>query len=617
MSLTNDIPTKLRIPAQLALDAKSVVTSLSQLQTLGSNNNLAYTYFKGMLVYCAEDNSFYMWRPAEVGDPPGTLAANFTYPNGIVSEDGVIYSNAAYNFFKVTYITLENLAQLVQMENIGGGSGLFKQFNPATNKFEFYTIASESIQISLVDNVYKLELPSAGVEGAIPSLRANQDFSPTYQDFLNYYTNVYLVEGGIPLANGDPFEYKGEGSQVKPYTNTRTFTFGQPGTIPTITPDSAIDNLLEAYVGTGTKAAPENVGKQLIIEESVNSYSFNNDFNYSRLFLKVRENLNCTTSNLLVDLDDALIFDNDNDSVTIDISTDKILQFDDSLGFNNSGNSNSSVTPFSTGKTIVFPGEGKIYSSYDGPDVLTRYILNGEGNFNDSNLHYQIKSIISAEKQGVYKSKNFNRIDFYNAIQSGRFLGTVNTDLKAFHMEGGQVRFFEKGSIYIGSETSGRLYGVTFEPTGDGIGFSVFSLNSATVSGSCNYAFVKLNNENVSFYGYNSPSGNGFRTVTLGTETVINGLFKNFGIDKWSLELKNCIFSYTGINFDEVDLTQGNNVSSVNYLGNLIVESLVVFPYRRDGGSNTVGNLFLPKYSKFINQNGSLVESEWYVDVML
>ena len=50
MSLTNDIPTKLRVPAQLALDAKSVVTTLSELQTLGTNNNLAYTYYKGMEV---------------------------------------------------------------------------------------------------------------------------------------------------------------------------------------------------------------------------------------------------------------------------------------------------------------------------------------------------------------------------------------------------------------------------------------------------------------------------------------------------------------------------------------------------------------------------------------
>ena len=76
-------------------------------------------------------------------------------------------------------------------------------------------------------------------------------------------------------------------------------------------------------------------------------------------------------------------------------------------------------------------------------------------------------------------------------------------------------------------------------------------------------------------------------------------------------------FSYTGVDFDQVDFTQGNNVSSINYFGNIIIESLVKYPYRRDGGSNTVGNLFLPKGSKFLNQNGSMIESEWYVDIML
>lgn len=102
MSLTNDIPTKLRVPAQLALDAKSVVTTLSQLQTLGTNNNLAYTYYKGMEVLCSENLKVYMWRPVEEEEAGGTLASNFIYPNNIVSEDGVDYSNTAYNFFEIS-----------------------------------------------------------------------------------------------------------------------------------------------------------------------------------------------------------------------------------------------------------------------------------------------------------------------------------------------------------------------------------------------------------------------------------------------------------------------------------------------------------------------------------
>ena len=102
MSLTNNIPTKLRVPAQLALDAKSVVTTLSELQTLGTNNNLAYTYYKGMEVLCSENLGIYRWRPVKEGETGGTLPSNFTYPAGIVSEDGVVYSNIAYNFFEIS-----------------------------------------------------------------------------------------------------------------------------------------------------------------------------------------------------------------------------------------------------------------------------------------------------------------------------------------------------------------------------------------------------------------------------------------------------------------------------------------------------------------------------------
>ena len=125
MSLSNDIPTKLRVPAQLALDAKSVVTTLSQLETLGTNNNLAYTYYKGMTVLCSENLEEYMWRPVNEGETGGTLPSNFTYPAGIVSEDGVVYSNIAYNFFKETTLTVENLTELVQINNVGEGEDIY------------------------------------------------------------------------------------------------------------------------------------------------------------------------------------------------------------------------------------------------------------------------------------------------------------------------------------------------------------------------------------------------------------------------------------------------------------------------------------------------------------
>ena len=123
MSLTNDIPTKLRVPAQLALDAKSVVTTLSELQTLGTNNNLAYTYYKGMKVLCSENLKVYMWRPVEEEETGGTLASNFTYPNNIVSEDGVDYSNTAYNFFEISLTGPQGIQGIQGIQGEPGPAG--------------------------------------------------------------------------------------------------------------------------------------------------------------------------------------------------------------------------------------------------------------------------------------------------------------------------------------------------------------------------------------------------------------------------------------------------------------------------------------------------------------
>ena len=158
MSLTNDIPTKLRVPAQLALDAKTVVTSLSQLQTLGTNNNLAYTYYKGMEVLCSENLGIYRWRPVNEGETGGTLPSNFTYPAGIVSEDGVVYSNIAYNFFKETTLTVENLIGLVQIMNVGIGAGVYKDTTGLVHNLK--TLISSNSSVIITENATTIDLKS-------------------------------------------------------------------------------------------------------------------------------------------------------------------------------------------------------------------------------------------------------------------------------------------------------------------------------------------------------------------------------------------------------------------------------------------------------------------------
>jgi hypothetical protein len=96
----NNIPAGLKVPTQTPLDAKVHVASQAVLSNLGTSNNLAFTYYEGMIVYCVAEKTRWEWR--EVGGT-GTklLVTDFTYPNNLV-VDGVTYSNRIFNFYQIS-----------------------------------------------------------------------------------------------------------------------------------------------------------------------------------------------------------------------------------------------------------------------------------------------------------------------------------------------------------------------------------------------------------------------------------------------------------------------------------------------------------------------------------
>jgi len=99
MSDINNILTGLKIPAQIPLDAKLYSASQSVLTNLGTDNNLAYTYYSGMIVYCVQEKTRWEWREV-VGSEEGLLPSNFQYPTGLFVF-GIDYSNKIYNFFEI------------------------------------------------------------------------------------------------------------------------------------------------------------------------------------------------------------------------------------------------------------------------------------------------------------------------------------------------------------------------------------------------------------------------------------------------------------------------------------------------------------------------------------
>lgn len=100
MSYSN-IPTGLKTLSQIPLNTKGNVFSEEILQNLGVNNNLAFTYEKGLIVYCSLEGSRYIWEEVLSGEEnTGLLSIDFTYPNGLVVNN-IDYSNKKYNFFKL------------------------------------------------------------------------------------------------------------------------------------------------------------------------------------------------------------------------------------------------------------------------------------------------------------------------------------------------------------------------------------------------------------------------------------------------------------------------------------------------------------------------------------
>lgn len=90
----------LRVQTQIPLNVKEYKESEASLKDLGFENNLAFTYEKGLVVYCILEGTRYEWREVQDSDV-GLLDTHFIYPNNIITF-GIDYSNKKYNFIQVT-----------------------------------------------------------------------------------------------------------------------------------------------------------------------------------------------------------------------------------------------------------------------------------------------------------------------------------------------------------------------------------------------------------------------------------------------------------------------------------------------------------------------------------
>lgn len=439
--------------------------------------------------------------------------------------------------------------------NLGEGQPIYKGLNSSTKLHEFYNLKSNTNNITLVDNDVFIDTPETSV---IPALYVNNLYIPTEEEFLAGNT-------------------KGEGTLAKPFTDTiSAYVDG----VPTIIANTSIQNALDAYVGTGTRLAPERIGEQILIQDNNSFYSFAGDFGYSNINLKIEGTVVSTTSGYVLDADNPLHFNNV-DSATIETTINGILRIQ-GLGFNNSG-SNVATSNLTDYKTITFVEGGRI-DCLSNTNPLTTYIINSDvsetGNNNDGALTFDIRCFVSADYQGIYNVKGNSRIDIYGRLQSGNLGNTVNTALKAFNQEGGTVRKFNTSSTVISGGT--RTNGITFTP--NALYTTIYSNSAGTYEGECTNLFNKLNTEDVSFTVVSTENG---------TNINVTNIFESPNL--WEMSFRSNIFATGSADFTKVDFTQGNNVSSTNIIGNNIIESLRV--YASKSAAYTAG---LPLNSVFL-----------------
>lgn len=88
----------LRVQTQIPLNVKKYKESEESLKDLGINNNLAFIYEQGLIVYCIQEGTRWEWKE-NVASEEGLLDSDFIYPDNTITF-GIDYSNKRYNFFQ-------------------------------------------------------------------------------------------------------------------------------------------------------------------------------------------------------------------------------------------------------------------------------------------------------------------------------------------------------------------------------------------------------------------------------------------------------------------------------------------------------------------------------------
>ena len=144
MTGVNDIAAGLRTPTQVPLDAKGYFVSQDAARNLGADNNLAFTYEKGLRIYCALEETRWEWRQPRFLGEVGLRPTLFTYPNNYF-VNGINYSNKQFNFFPFFQEATIPIQQLINTLSL--------DFSWKRGE-RFVTKNLEDLPLGVTDNIY-------------------------------------------------------------------------------------------------------------------------------------------------------------------------------------------------------------------------------------------------------------------------------------------------------------------------------------------------------------------------------------------------------------------------------------------------------------------------------
>ena len=208
----NDIPTSLRVPAQVPLDAKAYVVSKEDLRDLGVNSYKAYTYYNGMRVLCANERETYEWKEVEPTDDK-LLLTDFTYPTGVIAG-GIDYSNKTYNFALVKSAEQNNKVKYIDIDI----STVPDSLPPTALEIITYLNSLPINQRVLIEetDIYKIGITYINAENANISIPRSDWYNKKY---IVLYDLVGVGKGRLPNLSEENISLSYYQEIVRPQEN--------------------------------------------------------------------------------------------------------------------------------------------------------------------------------------------------------------------------------------------------------------------------------------------------------------------------------------------------------------------------------------------------------------